>query len=195
MSPPRYVQFTATSNALDYLHRACKYIHETERNPLSWKWVVIAMHGALYGFAVCALKGTNPDRVRMRGKSGQVRNTLIDFDDALKRCQEPEQMYPANVMPIVLSPGQSRSIRILKDELRNNFAHLIPKAWSIEIHGMPRIAIDCLEVIEAFFDSGAYLGLEQSEAVKARKQLLRAKHVLVSSKLLRSARKRIIHGN
>lgn len=193
MSLPKYVRFTATSNALDYLHRACQHVHETERNPLAWKWVAIALHGALYGFAVCALKGTNPDRVKKRAKSGRMRDTLIDFDEALKRCQEPEQMYPANVMPIVLAPGQSRSIRVLKNELRNNFAHLIPKAWSIEIHGMPRITIDCLEVIEAIIDSGAYLGLEESEMTKARKQLFRAKQSLINSKLMRSARKRIIH--
>jgi len=46
-------------NALDYLETAVRYIMDVERTPWAWKWVCIALHGALYSFDVCALQGTN----------------------------------------------------------------------------------------------------------------------------------------
>ena len=41
---------------------------------------MIALHGAMYGFAVCAVRGTDPDRV-MNGEN------LISPREALIRCQ------------------------------------------------------------------------------------------------------------
>ena len=30
---------------------------------MAWKWVCIALHGALYGFGICAIKGTDDSSV------------------------------------------------------------------------------------------------------------------------------------
>jgi len=50
-------------NALDYLEMAVHYMLDVERTPWAWKWVCISLHGALYGFGVCALQGTNFEQV------------------------------------------------------------------------------------------------------------------------------------
>ncbi len=42
--------------------------------------------------------------------------------------------------------SQERSIKKI-NEFRNDFIHFMPKGWSIEISGMPRICIDCMDVI------------------------------------------------
>jgi hypothetical protein len=48
-------------NAIDYLEKAAFYYNNREDN--HWfKWLVISLHGALYGFGVCAVKGTNPSQ-------------------------------------------------------------------------------------------------------------------------------------
>lgn len=49
-------------NAIDYLEKAT--FHFNNREDAYWfKWLMISLHGALYGFGVCAVKGTNTERV------------------------------------------------------------------------------------------------------------------------------------
>ncbi|PEJ32290.1 hypothetical protein CN689_14265 [Peribacillus butanolivorans] len=49
-------------NALDYLEKSG--YHYNARGDSHWfKWLMISLHGALYGFGICAIKGTNSDRV------------------------------------------------------------------------------------------------------------------------------------
>ena len=142
----KWLRLTEETNALDYLERAAGFIRETEQNLLAWKWVVLSLHGALYGFAICASKGTNSENVTTRTKRGE--NKLIPFDKALERCQNRECMSTLLCsQPLVLSNSQKKSIQLLKNELRNKMEHYVPSGWSIEIHGMPQIAIDALDVI------------------------------------------------
>jgi hypothetical protein len=56
---PKWIRFTEETNALDYLERAGEFIKQTESNPSAWKWVILALHGALYGFAIAACKHTD----------------------------------------------------------------------------------------------------------------------------------------
>jgi hypothetical protein len=70
---------------------------------------------------------------------------LISFDKVFERCQDPNCMSTCG-RPLVLSESQKESIRLLKKELRNKMEHYVPSGWSIEIHGMPQIAIDALRV-------------------------------------------------
>jgi hypothetical protein len=110
---------------------------------------VIALHGALYGFAVCALQGTNPDNVIRKTKKGEER--LIDLNEALRRCQDGRWMrMTVNSKTLCLTPNQKQAIHTLKNLLRNNFEHYIPKTWSIELHGMPGVGIAVLDVIRSF---------------------------------------------
>lgn len=49
-------------NAIDYLEKATYHHHN--RDDYYWfKWLVISLHGALYGFGVCAIKGSSTNRV------------------------------------------------------------------------------------------------------------------------------------
>ncbi len=58
------------TNALDYLEQAYHYTQQTEKKDIAWKWVILRLHGALYGFTICACKGTNPDNVIFKTKKG-----------------------------------------------------------------------------------------------------------------------------
>jgi hypothetical protein len=164
----RYLTFSEETNALDYLERAALFVREAASDDRAWKWVIIALHGALYGFAVCACKGTNFHNITYQTKTG--RRKLISFQDALATCQDPQKMMMTVLSrPLVLTADQQVSIDKLQQSLRNPFEHFIPTTWHIGIHGMPSIAIHCLEVIRFLaLETGNYTNLarEQNEHVE-----------------------------
>jgi hypothetical protein len=49
-------------NAIDYLEKAA-YYYNNRKDTYWFKWLMISLHGALYGFGVCAVKGINTERV------------------------------------------------------------------------------------------------------------------------------------
>jgi hypothetical protein len=61
-------------NALDSLARAVEFAAEAHQNPFAWKWVCIAQHNALYGFAIAILGQGNPLPAWLeKPKDGKVR--------------------------------------------------------------------------------------------------------------------------
>lgn len=180
---PKWIRFTEKTNAFDYLEGAGEYIQEVEVNPESWKWVILGLHGALYGFAICACKGTNDSSVRIVTKKGVA--MLISFDKALKRCKDENLMrMTIRSKHLVLSKSQDDSIKMLKREFRNEFEHFQPKAWSIEIHGFYQMAIDVLDVIRFLvLDTGNYVHLSYSEERKLKSIIFQSKQVLTKSPL------------
>ncbi len=142
----KWIRFDELSNALDYLEKCFSFLKTVEQEPQNWKWVIITLHSALYGFAIAACKGMNSESVIARTKRGHEK--LIDFDKALKRCQDPAWMrVNINYEEFKFSPCQIKSIRKLHKVLRNNFEHFTPKSWSIELHYLPDMVYDCFEVI------------------------------------------------
>lgn len=166
---PVFWDLTELGNSVDYLEHGVRALLDAERNHWSWKWVCIGLHGALYGFAVCAVQGTDYTRVTKRNNKGQHR--LKSFDEILDMCQNPTWMIQyVHSKVLKLTPSQKRSIALLKNTLRNNLEHYIPKRWAIELHGMPEVVIDVLDVI-AFLalESGNLLGrMEPYEQARIR---------------------------
>lgn len=141
---PRFLELTEETNALDYLEKAVDALKQTCHSDWAWKWVTIGLHGALYGFAICASRGTDSDSVRkFDNKTKQRKNELIGFDAAIKRCEAG-----AAGTPLILTVDERKAIEVLKKTLRNNFEHYQPRHWSIELHGFPDLVIECVQVIE-----------------------------------------------
>jgi hypothetical protein len=162
----RYLELTEESNALDYLEKAATFLRSAERNPMDWKWVILALFGALYGFMICALKGTNLDNVLLAKKKGGPR--LIDFAEAFRRCKDPAWMNMTVYSKVLqLSSRQEESLSQIRELLRNNFEHYQPCNWSIELHGMPQIAIDALDVIRFLsLEAGNYTRLAAQDRTR-----------------------------
>ncbi len=142
----KWMELDEQANAINYLQRTYLFLSESVNS--KWKWVVIALHSALYSFCILAVQGTNPYDLPPAG-SGTVRRKgakeyLIKFPQALKRVQSSNIVNP----PVVLTGDQKRRIDLLSEILRNNFLHFTPKSQSIEISGMPEIILDSLAVIE-----------------------------------------------
>ncbi|WP_338789183.1 hypothetical protein [Metabacillus sp. FJAT-53654] len=49
-------------NSIDYLEKAAFY-YKNRKDKYCFKWLMISLHGALYGFGVCAVKGITIERV------------------------------------------------------------------------------------------------------------------------------------
>lgn len=168
MIEPKYASFSDESNALDYLEKTVEFIHRAETNPTEWKWVILSIHGALYGFMICALKGTDRDRVVVSNNKGERR--LISFRRALKWCQDPAYMNMTTESQVLqLSADQQRSLDLIQEYFRNSFAHYEPRLWSIEIHGMPDIIIDGVTVARFLsLETGNYTHLTIEAGARIR---------------------------
>jgi hypothetical protein len=136
-------------NAIDFLEKAAYFLEQKE-DQNRWKWVVISLFGSLYGFLICAIQGTNPDRVKIFDKkTNKYLDKLINFPEALKRAQKDEYMQQFMFSKTLkLTESQKRSIDFIHKTFRNKFEHFIPTRWSIETSGMPEIVSEVLNVIE-----------------------------------------------
>jgi len=158
------IEFTEETNALDYLEHACLFIQNAAVRPTEWKWAVIALHGALYGYAICACQTTDSKNLKTKERK------LIAFDEALKRCEDASWMQASyNSKNLTLSAEQKEAIDILKNDLRNNFQHFRPMSWVIKIRGMPQVAMSILEVIRFLaLETGHSFHLNESEKSRIR---------------------------
>jgi len=66
-----WLHLDKTDNAIDFLEATARFL-ETIPDETKWKWVSISLHGALYGFAICAVQGTCPNRVTYKNK-GEIK--------------------------------------------------------------------------------------------------------------------------
>lgn len=133
------------TNALNYLVMLSQFVLKINEDPFYWKWIMITLHGAIYGFAVSTIRGTDVESVIINTKNGE---RLISFNEALRRCQNKSWMqYALLNETLILSESQKKSIRKMKDLFRNEFMHFKPKGWSIELHLFIKITLDCLDVI------------------------------------------------
>ena len=150
---------------------------------MSWKWITLSLHSALYGFAICACRGTNNLIVVKTNKKGLTK--LISFDEAIKNCQNVQIMkkyiYSKH---LELTEKQKESIKMLKQELRNNFEHYQPMSWSIEIHGLPQIFIDVLDIIKFLaIETGNIIHLNKYQIKKIKLLINKSKYLLRNTKL------------
>ncbi|MBM3709152.1 MAG: hypothetical protein FJW61_01850 [Actinobacteria bacterium] len=178
----KWLRLSEEINAIDYLYRANCFIKQTEKDKTAWKWVVISLFGALYGFAICALKGTASFNVIEKKEWGDI---LISFDEAIKRCQDPRFMNMTVMSKcLILTNEQKESIRKLKNVLRNKFEHFIPTSWSIEIHGLPEISLNILEIINFLaLEAGNYTYLKDSQKRKIKSYIYQSRKALKQSKI------------
>jgi hypothetical protein len=183
---PQYLRLDERINAIDYLERAYGFIKQVDSDPLAWKWTIIALHGALYGFAICACAGSSPDLVAPIIKKGknQGKRQLISFNKALEYCQNSNvmEMYVFS-KTLVLTASQNESVEWLKNEFRDNFEHFSPKSWSIELHGITHIVIDILDIIRFLAIETRNIHLKRTQKKTIKSSIYQSKRILKKSRL------------
>jgi len=102
---------------------------------------VICLHDALYAFSICAIKGTNRDRV-MRGQN------LVSAREALIRCQSNSYMQQyVHGTTLKMTGHEKEMVGELLAGVRDNLAHFRPMLWSIEIDWIKRVVKPTARVI------------------------------------------------
>lgn len=135
-----YVRFDCEKNALDSLRRALEFMLKAESEPDYWKWFVIALHSALYGFAISTICGTDADRVK------DCNGKLIDFKEAIKRCRTQKWTRPYG-RPLSWTEERGKAIRATTT-LRNSFEHFHAISWSIEKAYILIHSLEYLKIID-----------------------------------------------
>lgn len=138
----RFIEFNEATNAIDYLSKVPVFLNNSKEKRTDWKWVVVALHGALYGLAVCCVRGTSSEPL-MKGK------WLKTLEEILKMCQNPDIMKSEdNRTPLKMTEREIESITLLKVEIRNNFEHYSPHTWYLSESLLLSIAENTISVIE-----------------------------------------------
>lgn len=182
----RVLTFTEESNALDYLEKAFFYIRHIDHDHTAWKWVILSLHGALYGFAIAACHGTDPATVTRKTKNCEQ---LISFGEALRRCQDPARMQMTVLSACLeLTDNQKTALKRLKDTFRNTFEHFIPKSLHISLHELPAMCLECLPVVEFLaLKTGNYTQLSLNERERISFIVHQSAHILRSCLLHKEA--------
>lgn len=128
-----WLRLDELSNAIDNLEM-CGHFLATLPHPVRWKWGILALHQAIYGFAICAVKGTDDMSVLQRRRGPR----LISIWEALKRANDPQFLW-LGAAPIQLTQVETEALQKLFAEFRNGFEHFQPAGWSIEVSGMPSL--------------------------------------------------------
>lgn len=153
----------------------------------AWKWVILSLHSALQGFMVLALRQGNGllalttksrnkwlEEYRKEGKIDEKKfpKEFVDsFPNLYKKIKSDAMLAYVHSKKFEPIDSQDWSVGKL-NELRNDFIHFLPRTWIIEISGLPKVCLDCLEIIQFLaWESGNILFHKEPLRDRARNAL------------------------
>ena len=118
-----------------------------------WKWTLVGVHSSLQAAMVFHLSFGN-DLLVARPKDAErwleayhgdedYPDMHMDYFMDLYSKTKSEEVLGFR---ITIDEHQDDSVRRLLN-LRNDFIHFMPKGWSIQLAGLPRICLDALDVV------------------------------------------------
>jgi hypothetical protein len=122
----------------------------------NWKWLLIALHSAVQGFMVLALEQGNAIRVMRddiadkwlqayKSDTPSPQDKMDFFFNLYEKVKSDQVCYYFGSKKFVPGPTHDYNVKKL-NEIRNHFIHFFQTTWSIELAGLPRICVDCLDV-------------------------------------------------
>jgi hypothetical protein len=164
--PLRWLRLDTLTNAIDNLEM-CGYFLRTFPDPIRWKWAILALHQAIYGFAICAVKGTQDTSVLYESQGKSKEQRLISIWKALERARDARYLWPG-ASPLLITSDEDRALQKLFAEFRNGFEHFQPAGWSIEVSGMPNLFRQAVAVLKRLArDQGSVRYSEQADEKRA----------------------------
>ncbi len=177
----RWLKTNEHLEAINSLEMVCDHLPKVVDRLYNWKWIIIALHNAVQGYMVLALKGSNSLDVytekkkkkwieAYRLKSGNFPVPYMDaFLNLYYKIQDPKLMGKwANSQPFKPEGTQTDSIQML-NKIRGDFIHFLPKSYSVEISGLPQIVQDCIDIIEFLtFKSGTIQACDEDIGTRTR---------------------------
>lgn len=172
--------------AVSSLEATSDWVRRVERDVDFWRWVVLALHNSTQGFMVLALRGSDgllPLRDKIASQWVEAYRTdgkypeekLDSFLNLYKKIQSDRILFFVHSAKFVPTGTQDRNVRKL-NALRNDFIHFLPRSWFLEVSGLPRLCLDCIEVVRFLgWECGNVLWHEEPRQDRALAALERAR--------------------
>ncbi|WP_342045972.1 hypothetical protein [Bacillus sp. OTU530] len=111
-------------NAIDYLGKAAYYFNNRE-DSYWFKWLMISLHGALYGFGVCAIKGTSPSlRVLDKPSTKKIKELIPLLSERSLGMEDP---IPKDHLAVLADEHLLSVINILAENNLNKIWDILDK--------------------------------------------------------------------
>lgn len=126
------------------------------RDPLYWKWAIIAAHGALSGACVCRLTRTDGSGALDKDSTKELRKSLTERqNDSSESDRELPPLRVASLFELLRRLPNSLEVQVPRkfhpdlsgaardfwflNEWRSEFIHFKPESWHIEVDGLPSL--------------------------------------------------------
>jgi hypothetical protein len=165
-----FLETDEQQEAVGALEMVLEQLSRVSADLYAWRWVVIALHVALQGSMVLALRGASMSSVAVWRKE-YAKNWLEAHDRGAPPPPDPKldrflnlyKKIKSNKMMERLmgsrafrpSGTEDQSVKRL-NSLRNEFIHFQPQSWLLQVEGyLPPIVEDCVAIVEFLaFDCG-----------------------------------------
>lgn len=154
----KYLQTNEYLECLESLKFISQIIEKLKNEPYYWKWTIISFHNAIQSVLIMSLKGSN-GLLTLKEKSekawlkayneGLPPSEKLELDTFLnlyKKIKSTEHLCFSHSKKYSPPGDQDWAMKKL-NALRNDFIHFGPKFWYIEISGLPKIILDCLDIV------------------------------------------------
>jgi len=101
-----WLRLDQRENAIDDLAMCYRFLTEVGSES-RWKWAIIALHQALYGFCICAVQGT--DALSVLKDPANPSSQLISIHEALKRAKDKTYLWPG-ATPLSTTPAEDKAL-------------------------------------------------------------------------------------
>lgn len=157
-------------------------------DPHAWKFVILALHGALQGACVCHLVTTASPVGAVTKRNtcewlNYFENSHIDESlappktqlmalpellKAVRKADSAGQNLGVN-RQVTISDSELNSLIRIHNQFRNQFVHFSPTGWRFDVSGMQKLAQLIARIIQDILVCGwafRHLGEEQREMLK-----------------------------
>lgn len=111
-------------NAIDYLEKVIFY-YKNRKDKYWFKWLMISLHGALYGIGVCAVRGTNPTlRVLDDPSKKQIQKIIPILSERFLGIEDP---ISKDHNEILADEHMLMALKILAENNLNNIWNILDK--------------------------------------------------------------------
>jgi len=179
-----YLSTNVLNEAVSSLELVIENIGLVEKDVYRWKWIVIALHNSMQNIMVSALKQGNGFRSMSNDsykKWTEAYNNnqplpaikLADFLELYKRIKK-KCIMECYVDSRAYAPKQENTESVKKlNTIRNRFIHFDLDVWSLEVAGMPKLCLHCMDVIHFLvLESGNILISDETQRVNLQNTVL-----------------------
>ena len=104
------------------------------------------------------MEDRTPDKKWPNGKDGMpLQPQIANFSDLLERATNPNFPFINNSQSnLKLSASEKKDVKKIHS-FRNDLAHIKPNNWSVEVVGLPRMAIACINATAHLFENSSQI--------------------------------------